>query len=244
MPFVKYSAAKLPVYDDDLSAPPAERWRAVCEAEGDNIASLLSDVVHERLENVRCMPVYLEFFVTTVARGMKKTLIPRRVVLALWLTLVSCPTTADEDSATPPPRPRLTVSEDLSRPSSVQGCLSAVCEATNSEDLDAFLACFTTGARRKLRRPAAILFVQHDMSMELVDQKIVDQSGNRAQAAVKYVTTRSGNRYTVCSIVDMQREQGYWKIAKETIQTVDYEPPASCTVSRYSCFGGRCGLAL
>jgi len=175
--------------------------------------------------------------------AMKKTLIPSRVVLSLWLAIVGRPTTADEDSAAPPPRPRLTVSEDLSRPSSVQGCLSSACEATNSEDLDAFLDCFTTGTRKKLRKPAAMLFVQHAVSMELVDHKIVEQAGNKAQAAVKYVTTRSGSRYTVFSMVNMQREQGYWKIAKESIQTIDYEPPASCTVSRYSCFGGQCGIA-
>jgi len=182
-------------------------------------------------------------FREVIDTAMKKTLIPSRVVLSLWLTLVGRPTTADEDSAAPPPRPRLTVSEDLSHPSSVQGCLSAACEATNSEDLDAFLDCFTTGARKKLRRPAALRFVQHDVSMELVDHKIVEQAGNRAQAAVKYVTTRSGSRYTVFSMVDMQREQGYWKIAKESIQTIDYAPPASCTVSRYSCFGGQCQVS-
>ena len=175
--------------------------------------------------------------------AMKKTLIPSSIVLSLWLAIVGRPTTADEDSAAPPPRPRLTVSEDLSHPSSVKGCLSAACEATNSEDLDAFLDCFTTGTRKKLRRPAAMLFVQHDVSMELVDHKVVHQTGNRVQAVVKYVTTRSGNRYTIFSFVDLQREQGYWKIARESIQTIDHEPPASCTASRYSCFGGQCRVA-
>jgi len=175
--------------------------------------------------------------------AMKKTLIPSRVVLSLWLAIAGRPTTADEDSAAPAPRPRLTVSEDLSHPSSVQGCLSAACEATNSEDLDAFLDCFTAGARKKLRKPAAVLFVQHDVEMELVDHKIVHQTGNRVQAVVKYVTTRSGNRYTIFSFVDLQREQGYWKIARESIKTIDHEPPASCTASRYSCFGGQCRVA-
>jgi len=176
--------------------------------------------------------------------AMKKTpLIPSRVILSLCLALASRPTAADEESPSPPPHLRLMVSEDLSHPSSVQGCLSAACEATNAEDLDAFLECFTTGAKKKLRTPAAVLFVQHDVDMELVDHKIVQQTGNRAQAAVKYVCTRSGNKYTIFSFVDMQREQGYWKIARENIQTIDYEPPASCSVSRYSCFGGQCRIA-
>jgi hypothetical protein len=174
---------------------------------------------------------------------MGKPFCPTRVMLFVCLATLGHSATADEESTSPPPPPRVTVSEDLSHPSSVQGCLSATCEAANAEDLDAFLECFTRGARKKLRKPAAVLFVQHDVDMELVDHKIVQQTGNRAQAAVKYVTTRSGNKYTIFSFVDMQREHGYWKIARESIQTIDHEPPASCTISRYSCFGGQCRIA-
>lgn len=175
---------------------------------------------------------------TSVSKGLFQVF-----MLAVCLPRLCRLTVADEGLAPPLSRPRLTVSDDLSHPSSVQGCLSAVCNATNSEDLDAFLECFTSSTRKKLRKPAAIMFVQHDVSMELLDHKIIEQTGNRAQAAVKYTTTRSGNRYTVLSMVDMQKEQGYWKIAKENIQTVDYEPPASCTVSRYFCFGGQCHIS-
>jgi hypothetical protein len=41
-----YSA---PSYDIDLTAPPEERWRAFCKAEGDNIHSILSDV-HQSID--------------------------------------------------------------------------------------------------------------------------------------------------------------------------------------------------
>lgn len=164
------------------------------------------------------------------------------MMLSVCLTILGQTVTAGEESTTTTPQPRLTVSEDLSNPSSAQGCLSAACEATTAEDLGAFLACFTTGVK-KLRKPAAVLFVQYDVDMALVDHKIVQQTGNRAQAAVKYVCTRSGNKCTIFSFVDMQREQGYWKIARESIQTIDHEPPTSFTVSRYSCFGGQCRVA-
>jgi hypothetical protein len=69
MPLVEYSAAKLPLYDVDLAAPPAERWRDVCEAEGGNIAALLSDVVDECLEHVSGLPACLQPFVTATAWG-------------------------------------------------------------------------------------------------------------------------------------------------------------------------------
>jgi hypothetical protein len=156
--------------------------------------------------------------------------------------LVGDSTPANENTA-PTRQSRLTASEDLSRPSSVHGCLSAVCNATNSEDLDAFLNCFTVSTRTRLRKPAAVMFVQHDVSIELIDHAVVAQSGNRARAAVKYITTRSGDKYTVFAMVDMRKEHGYWRIAKENVQAVDHEPRASCTASRYSCFGGQCGLA-
>ncbi len=69
MPLVEYATTKLPVYDVDLAAPPAERWKAVCVAEGDNIAALLADVVDECLEYVNCLPAYLQPFVTATAWG-------------------------------------------------------------------------------------------------------------------------------------------------------------------------------
>jgi len=69
MPLIEYSAAKLPVYDVDLAAPPAERWKDVCEAEGENIAALLADVVDECLEYVGWLPAYLQPFVTATAWG-------------------------------------------------------------------------------------------------------------------------------------------------------------------------------
>lgn len=69
MPLIEYSAAKLPVYDVDLAAPPAEGWKDVCEAEGGNIAALLADVVDESLEYVGWLPAYLQPYVTATAWG-------------------------------------------------------------------------------------------------------------------------------------------------------------------------------
>lgn len=135
-------------------------------------------------------------------------------------------------------RPR--VSEDLSDPRSVEKCLSAVCEATNSENLDGFLDCFTTATRKQLRKPAAMLFVQHDLTMDLMDSQIIEQTESRSEAVVKYRTKRSDDTYTVVSLVDLRKENGYWKISKERIQTVEHSSPSMCSPSRYACFGGQC----
>ena len=135
---------------------------------------------------------------------------------------------------------RIRVSEDLSDPRTVRNCLSAACEAANSEQLDEFLNCFTTTAKKKLRKPAAVLFVQHEVSMELLDSQIIEQGEARSEAAVKYRTKWSDDTYTVVSLVDLKKENGYWKISKERIQTVEHSSPSMCSPSRYACFGGQC----
>ena len=69
MPLVEYSAAKLPVYDVDLAAPPAERWRKIGRAEGENIAALIDDVVEECIDHASWLPGYLRPAVTLMAQG-------------------------------------------------------------------------------------------------------------------------------------------------------------------------------
>ena len=137
---------------------------------------------------------------------------------------------------------RLRVTEDLSDPRSVENCLSAVCEAANSENLDGFLDCFTTTTKKKLRKPAAMLFVQHEVTMDLLDSHIIQQTETRSEAAVKYRTKRSDDTYTVVSLVDLKKENGYWKISKERIQTVEHQSSSICSPSRYACFGGQCQI--
>lgn len=69
MPLVEYSAAGFPVHDVDLALPTGERWRDVCEAEGCNIAALLSDVVDECVDSIGCLPGFLQPVVKAAARG-------------------------------------------------------------------------------------------------------------------------------------------------------------------------------
>jgi hypothetical protein len=164
----------------------------------------------------------------------------RFAVLAALCTLHPCSPLIVSARSEATDTPRLRVSEDLSDPRTVRNCLSAACEAANTENLDGFLECFTSTAKRKLRKPAAVLFVQHEVSMELLDSQIIEQSEARSEAAVKYRTKRSDDTYTVVSLVDLKKENGYWKISKERIQTVEHQSPSMCSPSRYACFGGQC----
>ena len=69
MPLVEYSATKLPIHDVDLAAPPADRWKAVCRSEADNMAALLSDCVGECVEYLNWLPGVLRPAVTALAQG-------------------------------------------------------------------------------------------------------------------------------------------------------------------------------
>ena len=133
----------------------------------------------------------------------------RFAVLAALCTLHPCSPLIVSARSEATDTPRLRVSEDLSDPRTVRNCLSAACEAANTENLDGFLECFTSTAKRKLRKPAAVLFVQHEVSMELLDSQIIEQSEARSEAAVKYRTKRSDDTYTVVSLVDLKKENGY-----------------------------------
>ncbi len=164
----------------------------------------------------------------------------RFAVLAVLCTLHPCSPLIVSARSEATDTPRLRVSEDLSDPRTVRNCLSAACEAANTENLDGFLECFTSTTKRKLRKPAAVLFVQHEVSMELLDSQIIEQTEGRSEAAVKYRTKRSDDTYTVVSLVDLKKENGYWKISKERIQTVEHYSPSMCSPSRYACFGGQC----
>lgn len=52
-----YEQTGLPVYDIDLEAPPVERWREVCAAEGDRIHALIADFVEMVEDSTAGLPL-------------------------------------------------------------------------------------------------------------------------------------------------------------------------------------------
>ena len=97
-------------------------------------------------------------------------------------------------------------------------------------------------SKTKIRKQAALRFVQHAVTMELLDTHVIKLAGNSGQAAVRYRLNLSTDQYDVVSLVAMKREQGYWRIHSERIQTVEYRSPSYCSPSRYSCLGGTCRI--
>ena len=118
--------------------------------------------------------------------------------------------------------------------------LSTVAEMASARNLDGYLECFSVSARNKLRKDAAITFVRHEVSMEVLDSQILKQSDSRSELAVRYRATLSDQIFDVVSLVAMKREHGYWKISSEKVQEFQIAGPSICTPSRYACLGGTC----
>jgi hypothetical protein len=151
---------------------------------------------------------------------------------------------SDTPSAPPPPtaRPRLRVAPGNATETDIRDCLRNAVDAANAEDLDGFINCFAGSAKAKIRKPAALRFVQHDVSMELVDAHVIKVGKTAGEIAVRYRLALSDDRFDVVSLVAMKHEQGYWRINSEKIQSYEHQSPSMCSPSRYACFGATCNV--
>jgi len=114
-------------------------------------------------------------------------------------------------------------------------------QAVADENLEAFLGCFTEKLRPKLRRQAAILFVTHELGLELVDSQVVSEQDRKAELAVKYRATLSAESWDIVSLLDLVREDNDWRIAGEQVRTraaVSRCGPRGCSSGPVFRFGG------
>lgn len=139
-------------------------------------------------------------------------------------------------------RPRLRVVPGNATETDIRDCLRRAVDAANAEDLDGFTDCFAGSAKAKIRKPAALRFVQHDVSMELVDAHIIKAGKTTGEVAVRYRLALSDDRFDVVSLVAMKQEHGYWRINSEKIQSYEHQSPSTCSPSRYACFGATCRI--
>lgn len=149
--------------------------------------------------------------------------------------------TSDSDDRHAPARLRM-APESLDR-TDPRACVTAAAEMANDENLNGFLECFSAGSQKKLRKEAAILFAKHDVSMDLLDAHMIEETATKGEVAVRYRARLSDMQYDVVSIVTVKRESGYWKISSERIQEYECQSPRSCHPSRYTCLGGTCRVA-
>lgn len=68
-----------------------------------------------------------------------------------------------------------------------------------------------------MRRRIGLLFVQHDISLEIVDSHVLQQTDTSGEIAVKYRASLSANTAEIVSFLALSKEDGAWKIGKEKI---------------------------
>ena len=153
-------------------------------------------------------------------------------------------TVAESDSPSDIPasaaQPRLRVAPGNATETDIRDCLRNAVESANAEDLEGFVNCFAGGAKAKIRKPAALRFVQHDVSMELVDAHVIKVGKTTGEVAVRYRLALSDDRFDVVSLVAMKQERGYWRINAEKIQSYEHQSPSMCSPTRYACLGATC----
>jgi hypothetical protein len=129
----------------------------------------------------------------------------------------------------------------------VKDCLQAAAKAASDEDLDAFIGCFAEKQQPRIRRKAAVLFVNHSIDLELLDSHLVNESEKRAQVAVKYRTTLTNESYHIVSLVGLSLEGGAWRIAREKVEarsTIDSSESQSRSGGQVFRFGGGGDVVL
>jgi len=145
--------------------------------------------------------------------------------------------------AAPAARPRVRVAANNVEEIDIRDCLTKAVEATNAENLDDFCSCFTAPTRSRLRKQVAMRFVEHDVTMELLDTQVIAVGKTSGEVAVKYRLVLTDDRFDVVSLVAVKQEHGYWRISSEKIQSYEHQSPVQCSPSRYACLGAACRVA-
>ena len=101
----------------------------------------------------------------------------------------------------------------------IKDCIRTAAEAFDQENLDAYLGCFASKQRPKIRRKVALLFVEHEIGLELLDSHLVNETDGKAELAVKYRMTLTEPRYDIVSLIRLAREDDRWRIVGESIQS-------------------------
>jgi hypothetical protein len=128
----------------------------------------------------------------------------------LIIALVFCSTAGADD--------RISM-VDNSGATSIKDVVRGVARAFDKEDLDSYESFFRESRRAYIRRKAALLFADEECSMEIVDVHVIEDNGDNASAAVKYRMGGSSSSFLVLAEVKFVREEGGWKIDRETVRS-------------------------
>ena len=90
---------------------------------------------------------------------------------------------------------RVTVRHDQDE-EMVRDLLSKLEESMNNDNLRDYLSCLTPEYAKKTKKEAAVMFVEHDLSLEFDNFQIVETDGDQIEFVVKYNTNYTGDNVT------------------------------------------------
>jgi hypothetical protein len=134
--------------------------------------------------------------------------------------------------------------------SSIKDVLKTAEKAVNDEDLDAFMECFSPERQAVLRRRFGILFVEHEMGMEVSDSHVLSCDGESGELAVKYTFRLSSENVDIVALISFKKSDEGWKIIGENIRSsrsdapVAYTPPPARSGVMSGCASGSCGPSI
>lgn len=144
------------------------------------------------------------------------------------------------------PRQRIKVVVPDPDEAAIREVVERTAAAVDEENLDGVLASIRPARHEKHRRRLGLLFVAHDVGLDLEDQQLLSRSGSRAEVAVKYSLTLSRATHDYVSVLVLHRTgNGAWLIDREEIAS------SATRASSYDsetgdggviCIGGRCGV--
>lgn len=128
--------------------------------------------------------------------------------LALLLCLFGSAAYADE---------RPTVKIPSAEETQVQDLLQRICNAVDAEDAQAYLACLTKEMASKVKRPIAVRFTQHEMSMEVSKFTILATTDTTVEFVANYTIYEDTVPSTIVSSVVARRDGDTLRLSKEEI---------------------------
>lgn len=169
----------------------------------------------------------------------RRGLFQRSPVTALVLVAGAVLAAAMGPSARGDERPRM---KDNGSIIAVKDCVQTAAQAVADEDLEAFVGCFSSQQRPRIRRKAAMMFVRHTLDLELIDSHVVTETDDKAELAVKYRATLSDESWDIVSVIGLVKEDGTWKIAREKVESKSRYDRGGESCS--GCQAGGCGGAV
>lgn len=148
---------------------------------------------------------------------------------------------------------RLAVKIPSQEESQVQQLLESLKSAVNNGDYAAYSACLTKENASKNKKRMALMFLEHDMSMDFEKFHVVDSDGDNVEFIAKYTIDFGANEETRVSSITTKRLDDRLVISREDIiskngnrrrQTNDVEFGGAFDPVRLDdCPDGNCPLA-